>query len=578
MFQQRAESEGVQPNHHNNMPNSISEEPINRLPSNFGGSAHQSQFFYMPNSSLEEPIHQLPSNLGGSAHQSDQFFPGSDVCSPSSNQGGSAHQPQLSEAQFLANELWRGLVQPNVNRGGWLSPAQSLGVQPNVNPGQSVPQDVNPGGRLSPTRSEDQFDIPDGGVQPNVNPGGSAHHPQLTETQSAPNEIAPSVKKVQEAKLKHECAVELVNQVCRHLSIMSFQDIQRFLTNPEFNILDRAIKNGIKEIVGTLLQLFPDLINVQVLDNRNILQAAVEYRQENIVNVMKEISKTTTKNLGSSGITEKIGVTLHLAGKLAPDSRLFLVSGAALQMQRELQWFKEVEEITFTYRREWEDENGETPKKVFRTAHTDLAAKGQTWMKDTADYCMLVSTLIATVLFAAAFTVPGGNSNDNGIAIFLHMNAFMIFAISDALGLFSSLTSVLMFLAILTARYEQDDFLESLPKKLIIGLGSLFIAIAAMIIAFVATLTIVLGERWYWVSVLITLVASFPVAIFVKLQLLLFVQMVRSGDKIGSIGGEATSTKQEEQRDGDEVKCCGGYTTTSTEQEAALTATMTETK
>ena len=76
MFQSPAESEGVQPNHSNNMPNSISEEPINRLPSNSGGSANQSQLFFMPNSSSEEPIHQLPSNLGGSSQQ-----------------------PQLSEAQ-----------------------------------------------------------------------------------------------------------------------------------------------------------------------------------------------------------------------------------------------------------------------------------------------------------------------------------------------------------------------------------------------------------------------------------------------------------------------------------------------
>ena len=73
MFQQEAKSKDLQPNH-NNMPNSISEEPINRLPSNLGGSAHQSQLFYMPNSSSEEPIHPLPNNLRGSSHQSDQLF------------------------------------------------------------------------------------------------------------------------------------------------------------------------------------------------------------------------------------------------------------------------------------------------------------------------------------------------------------------------------------------------------------------------------------------------------------------------------------------------------------------------
>ncbi|KAK0594833.1 hypothetical protein LWI29_001050 [Acer saccharum] len=52
----------------------------------------------------------------------------------------------------------------------------------------------------------------------------------------------------------------------------------------------------------------------------------------------------------------------------------------------------------------------------------------------------------------------------------------------------------------------------------------------------------------------------------------------RSEDKIGSIGDEATSTKREERRDCDEVKCCGGYTMTSTKREATLTGTTMETK
>ena len=118
---------------------------------------------------------------------------------------------------------------------------------------------------------------------------------------------------------------------------MSFGEIEAFLTNP--NSLDDAIKYGIEEIVRTLLLQFPDLIKARVSDNRNILQAAIEYRQENIVNVIKEISTTTTKHLGAYG-TESNSVTLHLAGKLAPAEKLLSVSGAALQMQSELQWFK----------------------------------------------------------------------------------------------------------------------------------------------------------------------------------------------------------------------------------------------
>ncbi|TXG68628.1 hypothetical protein EZV62_003563 [Acer yangbiense] len=488
MFQQRAESEGVQPNHHNYMPNSISEEPINRLPSNLGGSAHQSQLFYMPNSSLEEPIHQLPSNLGGSALQSDQFFPGSDVCytvlgwlnrllwkaitelAPSSNQGGSAHQPQLSEAQFLANELWRGLVQPNVNPGGRLSPTQSLGVQPNVNPGQSVPQDVNPGGRLSPTQSEDQFDIWTADGRNHYRPlyeaaqkgywqaaisfidgdwnvltakitalnGQTVLHVaacclqwefilNLLEHITSPESIAvktdisgktvlhyvaqggnlktakalvqknsnllqikdkhgclplfhsissgneklvrylssettyefssdPSfpeilryliisgyhvayVEKVRHAKLKHEYAVLLVNHVCTQLSSMSIQEIMDFLQNRK-DIMASAVIEGIEEIVRPLFQQFPDLINVQLMPEGNILQSAIKLRQVMIVNIIKEIFPTATKSMCAELMKSDQSTTLHLAGELAPQIKLLSVSGAALQIQRELQWFE----------------------------------------------------------------------------------------------------------------------------------------------------------------------------------------------------------------------------------------------
>jgi hypothetical protein len=49
-----------------------------------------------------------------------------------------------------------------------------------------------------------------------------------------------------------------------------------------------------------------------------------------------------------------------------------------------------------------------------------------------------------------------------------------------------------MFLGILTARYAEQDFLISLPRKLIIGLSTLVISIAAMMVAFCAALLVML--------------------------------------------------------------------------------------
>ena len=190
--------------------------------------------------------------------------------------------------------------------------------------------------------------------------------------------------------------------------------------------------------------------------------------------------------------------------------------------------FQAVEKLMYPTTVENTNEDNLTAWEVFKKEHKHLSKAGEKWMKDTSNSCMIVSTLITTVVFAAAFTVPGGNDNDDGVPIFLWSNGFLVFAVSDALALFSSLTSLLMFLSILTARYAEEDFLKSLPKRLIIGLASLFVAIATMMIAFVATLSIVLSKRLQWVSVPITLLASFPVTIFGLLKLPLFIQMVQS--------------------------------------------------
>ncbi|KAM1178789.1 hypothetical protein ACFX13_018364 [Malus domestica] len=220
---------------------------------------------------------------------------------------------------------------------------------------------------------------------------------------------------------------------------------------------------------------------------------------------------------------------VEIITKLAPLPQLSSISGAALQMQRELQWFKEVEKLVHPYYKESRNQNRESARELFTKEHKLLAESGEKWLKDTSNSCMLVSTLVATVVFAAAFTVPGGNDNE-GAPIFLQKKSaiFLVFVVSDTVALFSSLTSLLMFLSILTARYAEEDFLESLPKRLIIGLGTLFFAIAATMVAFGATLSIVLSKRFNGVSVPITLLASFPVTLFALLQLPLFIQMVRS--------------------------------------------------
>ncbi|KAJ8756074.1 hypothetical protein K2173_024621 [Erythroxylum novogranatense] len=215
---------------------------------------------------------------------------------------------------------------------------------------------------------------------------------------------------------------------------------------------------------------------------------------------------------------------LHLAGRLEPSNR---ISGAALQMQRELQWFKEVENIVRPSFKERENNEGKTPREVFTEEHKELVVKGEEWMKSTASSCTVVAALVVTVVFAAAFTLPGGN-NSNGTPVYLHDLSFLIFTVSNALGLFASSTSVLMFLGILTSRYSEEDFLRALPMRMCIGLITLFLSMAFMLAAFSCSLHIVLVHRLKWVAAPIILLAGIPVTLFGFLQFPLLVEIVSS--------------------------------------------------
>ncbi|XP_024018103.1 ankyrin repeat-containing protein NPR4-like [Morus notabilis] len=166
------------------------------------------------------------------------------------------------------------------------------------------------------------------------------------------------------------------------------------------------------------------------------------------------------------------------------------------------------------------------PEQLFTENHKDLVIAGEKWMKDTSGSCSVLGALIVTITFAAAFTVPGGNDQNMGFPIFRNKQLFKVFFISDAISLFASTTSVLMFLGILTSRYAEEDFLKSLPTKMIIGLSTLFFSIATMMIAFCAAVSVMLPETW--IVLLVCLLASVPIASFIRIQFHLLVDIFMS--------------------------------------------------
>ncbi|KAJ0791490.1 putative PGG domain-containing protein [Helianthus annuus] len=263
-------------------------------------------------------------------------------------------------------------------------------------------------------------------------------------------------------------------------------------------------------------------------DNNTLYQLSIMNRSENAYNFLVH-EKTYHRDLHHHrALYSSEDNLLHLAAKLAPQHRLKKVNGATLQMQKELQWFQEVSKLMSPGQRTARNSAKETPMMVFCKQHEGLRQKGEDWMKSTANSYTIVAALIITIAFSAIITVPGGNNGDTGKAIYEKEPSYIIFLVSDALSLFTSTTSLLWFLSILTARYADEDFLYKLPKRLIVGLIMLFMSVTSMLIAFSAALYIMFGHKNWWILLVIGVTTLLPISSFVTLQLPLLVDLIDS--------------------------------------------------
>ncbi|KAK9724024.1 hypothetical protein RND81_05G042400 [Saponaria officinalis] len=320
-------------------------------------------------------------------------------------------------------------------------------------------------------------------------------------------------------------AIKLVKELWEEVIKQDDQNISNIIGHP-WRLLFVAAEIGNVEFLKTLILSYPDIIWKVNEKNHSLFHVGVSYRHENIFKMIHEVG--AIKDL-IAAYNEPItrNNMLHLAAQQAPSQRLNCVSGAALQMQHELLWFEIVKKIVQPQYAIATNHNGETPEALFTKEHEDLRAKGEEWMKTTANSCTLVATLIATVDFTATFTLPGGTKS-NGSPVLMENATFILFSISNAISLFASSASILMFLSILTSRYAERDFLKSLPRKLVIGLICLFVSISSMMVAFMAIFLITFREGETWVPVSVSLCAFVPMILYGWQEYPLMLDIIRS--------------------------------------------------
>ncbi|KAL6327301.1 hypothetical protein AAG906_018603 [Vitis piasezkii] len=168
----------------------------------------------------------------------------------------------------------------------------------------------------------------------------------------------------------------------------------------------QAVKRGNVEFVTEMIKSIPELAWNRDINGRNIFFIAIFNRQEKIFNLLHGL--TDAQKMKVISPLDRFGNSmLHLVAMLAPSEQLDGISGAALQMQRELQWFKEVKNIVPPVFKDIINSDGKKASEVFSQQHADLVKEGEKWMKEIATSSSFVAALIVTIMFAAAFTIPG---------------------------------------------------------------------------------------------------------------------------------------------------------------------------
>ena len=156
--------------------------------------------------------------------------------------------------------------------------------------------------------------------------------------------------------------------------------------------------------------------------------------------------------------------------------------------------------------------------KLAGTGDGDGDGMPSNFVKQVSETNMLVATLIATVTFTAAFTVPGGfNQNGNvgeGLVVLSKIAAFRVFLIANTLAFGLSTTSVFVrFLA--SATIEGAIFHREVVRR-----PSLLInwSIGALLVAFIAgTYTVV--PHPFGIAVVVILCCCFLSTMFFPLSL-----------------------------------------------------------
>nr|XP_029124417.1 protein ACCELERATED CELL DEATH 6 isoform X2 [Elaeis guineensis] len=267
-------------------------------------------------------------------------------------------------------------------------------------------------------------------------------------------------------------------------------DCMELINNQGRNFLHVAIMNKRLEIVKYVLEsaVFIDLLNEPDNEGNTPLHLAVISRSRQITQILSSDGRVNTSIMNNKGHTPLDLASLASNWNWEIALRMYKIvielinHGSRLSPQR-------LDLITCCLQK-----NQEAEINQYRAFANNL---------------IIVAVLIATVTFAAAFTLPGGYKGDSssnaGSAILANRAAFKAFLVSDSLAMISSISVAIILLR--TGSLDHDIRLYSL----ITAMKLLWVALGGMFVAFATGVYVAVVSNCKWLAILVAvMICSIP--------------------------------------------------------------------
>ncbi|KAG6498985.1 hypothetical protein ZIOFF_038741 [Zingiber officinale] len=221
---------------------------------------------------------------------------------------------------------------------------------------------------------------------------------------------------------------------------------------------------GLHEFVGKILDVCPE--SAMYVDTRgwNVLQAAIESGNREIVEIIRQKTEGPNPVLPSWLLSHTESRTrrtiLHFASeRIPPDTE------DAVQLQDELRFFEKVQRMVpqeLLYSR---NEERKTAQEVFSENHKQMVKNCKNQLMEMGKTC---AGLVAAVVFASSFSIPGEKDDKTGNPVYMNRLSFKIFSHTYVIGLSCAATSLVLFLSLVISPYKEQQFRRAIPTNLLV--------------------------------------------------------------------------------------------------------------